>query len=273
MLGLDVAPGVEKRRGEERKHEEREARPIRSGANAMPSGIAAGARLPAAEPVRVRSRRHACEHERGERDTSERREQCDDVGRAVMHPLAGEPDRRRREERHRHHERDERRHPFSPAISAGSSEPMVLERLQCERQEQRGDGDADDDVGERQRLHDRVDDGSALRRDVGEDRRGAVLAIADREQQHVRRGLADAHAHGDVDQVAARDDPVEADAKSHTESAYGRIAHRAVPRRHVLLEELVEDDEEAAADGERRGAVHEQRRCRRRSAARTCRVP
>src|SRR5581483_2830333 len=85
-----------------------------------------------------------------------------------------------------------------------------FEDLQSKREQECGHGDRHDDVRQRQRLHDRVDH-LARRRDVREDGCGAMALVADRKQEDVGRRLADAHAHGEVDQVSARHDPDEAD--------------------------------------------------------------
>src|SRR6476661_8377078 len=96
------------------------------------------------------------------------------------------------------------------AERVGVAGAEALVRLHREREQHRDDGRLDDDVGERQRLHDRVHD-RRVRRDVGEDRRRAAGAPADREQQHVRRGLHHPEAQNEVHEVTARDDAVEAD--------------------------------------------------------------
>src|SRR4051794_33187089 len=87
---------------------------------------------------------------------------------------------------------------------------VVVVHLQREREQQPGDGDCDDEIGQRQRLDDGVDD-SPARRDVREHGRRPALLVPDGKQQHIRRRLAHAHAHDEVNQVAARDDAVEAD--------------------------------------------------------------
>ena len=189
---LDVAPASRAARAsDERSREERRA--------PAPDAIDREARCRAAScPARgcqppnqyvVRSRRDASEHERRERGDQRAAAIATSVRRAVVQPLAGA-----------------RAAPppssgtattsgMSGVIPSGRRSRRDRASRWCsyvfdrEREQQCRDGDADDDVGERQRLHDRVDDGRA-RRDVGEDRRGPVLAIADREQQHVGRRLA-----------------------------------------------------------------------------------
>src|SRR3954453_21400797 len=96
--------------------------------------------------------------------------------------------------------------------------------VECQREDQRDDRHADDDVGQRQRLDDRVDrarpDGHAV-----EDGRGATVLVADREQQHVRRRLRHREAHREMDQVAARDDPLETDEEEPGREDVRQVAH------------------------------------------------
>src|SRR5205823_6301177 len=82
-------------------------------------------------------------------------------------------------------------------------EPVRVER---QREDERDHGDADDYVREGQGLHDRVDGGRA-ELDALEDRRLAVLDVADRQQEDVARRLGHRQANSEMDQVPARGDP------------------------------------------------------------------
>src|SRR5579872_722350 len=103
------------------------------------------------------------------------------------------------------------------AASASSAQLAQLERvdraeallrLDGEGEQQGGDGRLDHDVGERERLHDRVHRAD-VGRHVGEVRGDAAELVADREQQDVGRGLHDDEADDLVDEVAARGDAVQ----------------------------------------------------------------
>src|SRR3712207_4122265 len=99
-----------------------------------------------------------------------------------------------------------------------------LLRLQREAEKECAHRGLDDHVGEGKRLHDRVHDG-LLRRDVSEDGRLGPGEVADREQQDVARGLHDRQADDEVDEVPARDDPVEADEEDPCGDRIGQEAH------------------------------------------------
>src|SRR3954449_10269786 len=73
----------------------------------------------------------------------------------------------------------------------------ALLRLHGDGEQQGGHGGAHDDVGERQGLDDRVDR-LRVRRDVDEDRGRTVRAVADREEQEIRRALHDRDADDEV---------------------------------------------------------------------------
>src|SRR5207247_2609497 len=75
--------------------------------------------------------------------------------------------------------------------------------------------------------HDRVD-GSRPELHALEDRRAAAFDVADREQQHVRRRLRHGEADPDMDEVLARDDPVQADYADPRGDGVRQVAH-AVP--------------------------------------------
>src|SRR3954454_19040148 len=96
------------------------------------------------------------------------------------------------------------------AERVGVAGAEALVGLHGQREQHRDDRRLDHDVGERQRLHHRIDPRRA-RRDVDEDRRLPPVAPADREQQHVRRRLHDAEAQDEMHEVAARDHAVQAD--------------------------------------------------------------
>src|SRR5581483_10712956 len=100
----------------------------------------------------------------------------------------------------------------------------ALLRLDGQGEQERGHGDADDDVRQGQRLHDGIDR-PRPRRHVGEDRRRRALPVPDREQEHVGRGLRDREADDEVDEVAARDDAVEADREQPRREQVRQQAH------------------------------------------------
>src|SRR6185437_13803149 len=105
----------------------------------------------------------------------------------------------------------------------------VLVRVEGQREDERDHRHADDDVGEGQRLDDRVD---ALRAvlEALEDRRGRVVAVADREQEHIRGRLRHAQAEREVDEVAADDRAVDADTEDPDGDAVGEEVHYSSPR-------------------------------------------
>src|SRR5437764_12664091 len=115
---------------------------------------------------------------------------------------------------------------YSELVRVECAEALV--RLHHEREEQRDHGGLDDDVGERERLHHRVDYRRALR-DVRKDRRLAPVHVADREQQNVCGRLQNGEADHEVDEVAARDNPVEAGRKQPGGYRVGQEAHSSPP--------------------------------------------
>ena len=100
----------------------------------------------------------------------------------------------------------------------------MLLRLDRDGKQEGRDGDADDDVRQRQRLDDGVD---RLRsqRDVLEDRGAAVFDIADREQQHVGRRLGQREGDDEVDEVAAPYDPEDSDEEDPGSEDEWQVAH------------------------------------------------
>src|SRR6266566_3905665 len=100
-----------------------------------------------------------------------------------------------------------------------------LVRLDGYSQQQGGYGSLDDDVGQRERLHDGVDGGRA-RRDVREVRRDRAAPVADRQEQHVGGGLDDDQADDLVHQVPAGDDAVQPDGQDPRHHDEGECLHR-----------------------------------------------
>ena len=115
-------------------------------------------------------------------------------------------------------------HPCSVGEPGRIERVRPLVDLHGQRQEQSRDGGADHHVGERQGLDDRID-GGRTDGHLGEHGGGGAVPEADREQQDVRRCLHDLEADDQVDEVAAGDDPVEADEQQPTRHDEGIEAH------------------------------------------------
>src|SRR5215207_2165084 len=98
--------------------------------------------------------------------------------------------------------------------------------LDGEREQQGSHRRLDDHVGQGEGCDHGIDH-RPRGRDVGVDWRRRTLAIAHREQQHVGRGLHDRQADDEVDEVAAGDDPVEADQEEPCRDGVGEEAHRS----------------------------------------------
>src|SRR3954452_6013203 len=105
----------------------------------------------------------------------------------------------------------------------GSEAPVSLNG---EGEEESHDNCFDDDVGEGQRLDDRVDH-LAMAGDVGENRSRRMRAVADGQEQDVGRRLHDGHADDELNEVAAADDAEEAGEEEVSSDAVGENAHRA----------------------------------------------
>src|ERR1700722_3122224 len=103
-----------------------------------------------------------------------------------------------------------------------------LLRLNREGQKQGAARRLDHDVGERQRLHDRVDRRRA-QRDVEEVRRDPAPDIADAEQQHVGRGLHHDEADDLMDQMMAGDHSVEPDGQDPGGHEEREELHQCLP--------------------------------------------
>src|SRR3954453_3763807 len=153
------------------------------------------------------------------------------------------------------------------AERVGVAGAEALVRLHGQREEDGRHRRLDGDVGQRQPLHERVDDRRA-RRDVGEDRRLAAVAPPDGEQEHVGRGLHHADAQDEVDEVAARHHAVEADQQQPDRDEVRE--HGSVPpAQHHLVDELAQDqrhrrrDLDADGDAQHRHGAARQQRARR----------
>src|SRR3954453_16147413 len=124
-----------------------------------------------------------------------------------------------------------------PRACRAASSPRHLDRLlgverlrlfvdvERQREDQRDDRHADDDVRQRQGLHDGIDYARPGRNAV-EDRGAAAVLVADCEQQHVRRRLHHGQAHGQMNEVPARDDAVKPDQEEPAGDDVREIAHR-----------------------------------------------
>src|SRR5690348_14949422 len=106
-------------------------------------------------------------------------------------------------------------------------EGLVLARnLQRHGEEERGDGGADDDIGQHERLHHRID-GWRAGRMIVKDRRHRAPLIADAEQQDISRRLTDRETADEVNEIAARHDAVDANAEEPRCDEPRQHAHRS----------------------------------------------
>ena len=86
---------------------------------------------------------------------------------------------------------------------------MAFVNLNRKAQQQSDNRDFDDDIGEHQRLHDRVNR-LRIRGDVREYRRDAARPIPYGKQQHISRRLDHSRAQNQMHEVPAGDDPIKA---------------------------------------------------------------
>src|SRR4051812_44493860 len=107
---------------------------------------------------------------------------------------------------------------------------VLLADLDGQGQEECGHRAGDHDVGERQRLHERVDHLVVGWGRRAEDRRRGALLVADREQQHEGAGLGDGQADDRVHQVPAARDAEPAQQEQRAGHGVGVAAHeRSAP--------------------------------------------
>ena len=110
---------------------------------------------------------------------------------------------------------------------------VALVDLERQGEEQGRDRRAHHDVGQYQRLYDRVDGGRPGRM-VIEDRRPGPPPVPEPEQQHIGRGLGHRHAADEMDVVAARHHAVEADGEQASgDEQHGTPALAGVEQRRA----------------------------------------
>src|SRR6202012_298083 len=88
----------------------------------------------------------------------------------------------------------------------------------------------DHHVGERQRLHDRIDGRSRMGGQADEHRGVTAATVPDRQQQDIGGGLRNRQADHQVNEVAAGHDAVDADEEKPGDDAVGQDAHLRLVR-------------------------------------------